>query len=122
MTRILPPVEWARLKGTEAETIWPLLEPTRSHVVVVERDGVIVGCHILAWVLHAECLWIAPDDRGKGSVARRLWKRVCDLTRLLGSPTLVTAAVDDRVRGLLAHVGATQIPGDQFVIPMKGRA
>lgn len=118
---MLPADEWPKLAGTEAEQVWPLLDPAKTSIVVVERDGVIVGCHVLTWYLHAECLWIAPADRGLASVGRRLWMSVQRIAREhWGVSSVITGAVDDRVRGLLAHVGATQLPGDQYVVPVKG--
>ncbi len=117
--RVLPKEEWPRLRGTEAETLWPYLNPNRSSVIVVEDDGIIVGCHVLMYVLHAECLWIAPEHRGKTSVARRLWAAVQRAARSCDVHALMTAACDDNVRGLLAHVGATQVPGDHFMVPVK---
>ena len=74
-TRILPPEEYSRLAGTEAATVWPQLTAA-ARVVVVEQDGQILGCHILQPVLHAECLWIHPDHRGKTSAPGRLWRAV----------------------------------------------
>ncbi len=119
-TRILPVEEWSRLAHTEACDVHPFLDPDRSSVVVVEQDGAIVGCHILINVVHAECLWIDPAFRGKTSVARRLWAAVQAQARELGARTIATAACDDQVRELLAHVGATKLPGDHYVIPVQG--
>lgn len=122
MTRVLPLDEWTRLAGTEAEAVWPHLDPRRTSIVVVERAGVIVGCHILSWVLHAECLWIHTAHRGRSSVARRLWTAVKHVARdRWGVRSVVTSAVDDRVRGLLAHVGAHPLPGTAYVINLKER-
>ncbi len=120
ISRVLPKEEWPRLKGTEAETVWPHLNPARASVIVVEDDGLIVGCHVLMYVLHAECLWIAPEHRGKGSVARRLWMAVQRAVRSCGATSLVTGACDDTVRGLLMHVGATRLPGEQYTVPIRG--
>lgn len=119
-SRILPPIEWPRLAHTEAATVYPHLDPLKSSVIVVEKDGVIVGCHILLNVLHAECLWIDPACRGQSSVARRLWDAVQVKAKMLGARTIVTAACDDRIRGLLAHVGAKKLDGDHYVIPVRG--
>lgn len=120
IARVLPKEEWPRLRGTEAETLWPYLNPARASVIVVEDDGIIVGCHVLMYVLHAECLWIAPEHRGKSSVGRRLWRAVQNAVKSVGVDSLVTGACDDTVRGLLAHVGATKIPCDQYVVPIQG--
>lgn len=118
-SRILPVAEWPRLVGTEAEAVWPHL-PHGSHVVVVEQGAAIVGCHVLIPYWHVECLWIAPEARGRGGVARRLWGAVQRVARDLGVHVVLTAAMDDRVRGLLAHVGATKLPGDHYVVPLRG--
>ena len=99
VTRILPPDEWPRLVGTEAETVWPYL-PETAHVLVIERGQEIVGCWVLAPLFHVECLWIAPTCRKTTSVARRLWS---DMRRLIRSDegTTITYATT------YASVGAT---------------
>jgi hypothetical protein len=107
--------------NTEAEAIWPTLDPATASIVVVEDDGQIVGCHVLYYVLHADGLWIHPDHRGKTSVGRRLWAGVQRLVRAHRVPGLVTAAIDERVCGLLTHVGAVPLPGQHFVIPMRSK-
>lgn len=117
-SRILPPDEWPKLTGTEAETVWPLLNPAQAHVLVVEDGSVIVGCWVLMPVLHAECLWIADAHRGKASVARRLWTGMRRLALSLGVSTVATAAISDDVRGLLDHVGAVKVPGDHYAMRM----
>lgn len=118
ITRVLPPDEWPRLVGTEAETIWPNLDPMKSRVIVVEDNGQIVGCHVLSWVLHAECLWTHPDHRGKAGVARRLWPAVKVNALEMGASVIATAANSDVVRELLAHVGAEQVLADTYVMRM----
>jgi len=120
MTRILPESEWSRLAHTEASELYRHLDPARTSIVVVEQGGAIVGCHVLMTVLHAECLWIDPAFRGRPSVARRLWAAVQAKALALGARSIMTAACDDRVRGLLAHVGATKLSGDHYVIPVRG--
>lgn len=119
-TRTLPFNEWSRLTGTEAEAALPYLQQDKTSIVVVEDGDTIVGCHILMWVLHAECLWIHPDHRGRSSVGRRLWSKVRELARSFGVVSMMTAACDDRVRGLLAHVGATKLDADHYVLPVRG--
>lgn len=115
-SRVLPENEWPRLAETEAGQIWPLLDPKRSHVLVVESDGEIVGTWILMNVVHAECLWIAPEYRGHASVARRLWLSMRKAARAMGVPVVATAALSDDVRALLDHVGATKVLGDHYAM------
>lgn len=102
--------------GTEAESVWPLLDPQRSHVVVVENDGEIVGCHVLMEVVHAECLWIHPAHRGKSSVARRLWNRVKEQANAIGVKAINTSACSRDVEQLLEHVGACRLDGAHYSV------
>lgn len=119
-SRLLPREEWHKLAGTEADALWPTL-PDAARVVVVEDARVIVGCHVLVPILHAECLWIHPDHRGKTSVARRLWAAVQRTAReTFGAQWFATAAMSEEVRGLLAHVQAVQVPGDHYMVPVRG--
>lgn len=120
-TRILPPAEYAKLKGTEAEMIVPQLTDA-TRVVVVEQDGQVIGCHLLQTVLHAECLWVHPDHRGKASVARRLWSRVrSEVREHYGVPGFLTMAVSPQVRQLLAHLDATHVVGETYFVPVGER-
>jgi hypothetical protein len=116
-TRILPPNEWPRLNGTEAEQLWPRL-PLTAHVVVVEDGLDIVGCWTLMPILHVECLYIAPSHRRRSSVGRRLWRGMCELVHQLGSQAVWTAAMSDDIRQLLDHAGAVKVAGDHYVMPM----
>ncbi len=115
-TRLLPPDEWPKLAGTEADAIWRDLDPALSHVIVVELDGDIVGTWILMSVLHAECLWIAPQYRKRASVGRRLWTTMQRTARSLGAPVVATAALSDDVRQMLDRIGAIHVPGDHYAM------
>lgn len=121
-TRILPPEEWVRLAGTELEAVWPHLDTERARVIVVEDDaGTIVGCWALFPLVHAEGVWIAPAHRGKAAVARQLYRGMVQTARRMEAQTVLTAAVDDHVAELLAHLKAQQLPGQHFVLTV-GRA
>lgn len=115
-SRVLPPEEWPRLEGTEAGAVWRHFDPTRVTVLIVEQGDAIVGCWVLMNVLHAECLWIAPEHRGRTAVARRLWTAMQRTARAAGVPAVATAALTDDVRRLLDHVGATKVPGDHYAM------
>ena len=119
-TRVLPVEEWPRLRGTDAEAIWPTLDSTRTVIVVVEDGGVIIAHHILLYVLHAECLWVHPDHR-KSTVGGRLWSAVKKAVMASGAHGFVTAACTDQVRELIAHVGGTSLPGTHHVVNVEGR-
>jgi hypothetical protein len=119
-TRVLPVEEWPRLKGTDAEALWPTLDPEKTAIVVVEDQGVIVAHHVLMFVLHAEALWVHPDYR-HGLAGGRLWHAVTNAVRAVGVRGLMTAAIDDGVRDLIAHVKGTPIPGSHYFIPVEER-
>lgn len=118
-SRILPPEEWPKLAGTEAEGLWPHLHPARTSVVVIEENERLLACHVLSWLLHAECLWTVPDRRSAVTM-RRLWRAVQhEAFTHWGVHAVITNAVDDRVRTLLAYVGAARMPGDAYIVPVK---
>lgn len=121
ITRLLPWEEWPRLAGTELETVWPHLEPEKASVVVVEDGDRIVGCWAVWAVVHVEGLWVHPDYRQKPSVGRRLWRAMRRAVADRGSSAVVTAACSEAVRDLLATARATVVPGEFFVLSMKGR-
>lgn len=118
-SRVLPVEEWPRLRGTDAERLWPTLDPLRTVVVVVEHEGLIIAHHILLFVLHAEALWVHPDHR-HGTVGGRLWQAVKRAVLNSGARGFVTAACDDRVRALIAHVGGVPLPGTHHVVNVEG--
>ena len=109
-TRILPPAEWPRLEGTLLEGVWPTLRPDYAEVIVVERDGAIVGGMVLLTTLHAECLF--TDG---AAVSRALWRALCDRVHAAGGAAVWGAAVDAPMRRLLRR-HADPIPGDHFLM------
>lgn len=120
IARLLPIGEYGRLAGTEAETITPMLTDA-ARVVVVEDDGEIVACHVLQPILHAECLWIHPDHRKKGSVGRRLWMKVQETVRThFGLNGFVTGCASADVERMLSHLGATKLP-DHYAVSIGVR-
>ena len=118
VTRILPREEWARLKGTEAEKLEAMTRPGNAEVVVVERDGEIVGCWALLQIVHAECVWVAPEYRGVSAVARRLLAGMRRVARAMGVSRVVTAALTPEVEQLLSKLQAEELPGRHFVMPV----
>jgi ribosomal protein S18 acetylase RimI-like enzyme len=122
-TRILPTEELARLEeikdGADGDIPWERLGPS-ARVVVVEREGKIVGCHALVPVLHAECLWVHPEYRGKAAVPRRLWNALRATAREeFGVQSVATTAISDDIRRLLEHVQATKLDGDHYMVSVE---
>jgi len=120
LTRILPPEEWPRLFGTEAEAVWPHLDSRTSQVLVVEdADGAIVGTWTLMHVLHAECLWIAPEHRGGAAVARRLLAGLREHATQRGATSVATSAISDDVKALLVKLKAEKLDGDHYLMRLS---
>jgi len=120
-TRILPASEWHRMNGMDLEVPLSMIDPAHVDVVVVEDDGGTIVAHwMLVSMLHVEGLWIAPEARKRGSVARRLLHGMSETVAARGASSVLTGAVSDEVKALLDHAGAKALP-DQFVLPMGGR-
>jgi hypothetical protein len=116
--RILPPDEWPKLQGTEAETLWPLLNPDQAAVLVVEQDGQIVGCWVAMQTLHAECVWVSPTVGNPAAVARPLIDGMFEIARGNGMRSLYTSATNDEVREIIRKLHGTTLPGTAHVIPV----
>jgi hypothetical protein len=119
-TRILPPEEWARLAGTEAEPLVSVLDPVETRVLVVEDGAEVVGCWVLLRLVHAECVWIAPAHRTRGRVAAYLLSGMRAMARLWGARTVITASVSPDVDALIGKLGGQELPGRHFALPVEG--
>lgn len=117
--RVLPQAEWPRLAGTEAETLWPHLDPMNARVLVVEEAGRIVGTWTVLRVVHVECVWIDPAYRGAFGVVKRLLRGMRAIAGEWGARTVLTSALTDQVRALITSLGGQQLPGEHFVIPLE---
>lgn len=119
-SRTLEITEWDRLD----ESLDPILmglRPGASRVLVVEDDGVIVGRLLLFPVLHAECLWIAPEYRKKPSVLRRLLNSMKSGAQSLGFDRVWGASDSEAMTKILAHpkLGGIPIPALSVVLPCE---
>lgn len=119
-TRILPPSEWHRLAGTEVESIVPGLVPEHTAVLVVERDGAIVGTWVLMRMAHVECFWVAPQHRGKAGVAGRLLRSMRGLLHEWGVSAPITGSVTPEVTSMIERLGGIRLPGEHFALPLGG--
>jgi hypothetical protein len=119
-TRILPRDEWALLDGTDIAKALPYHNPEDVQVVVVERESQIVGAWAVLRVVQLEGVWIAPEYRKKGSVAKRLLDRTMAVARSLAPHFVFTGAQDAEVAHLLTkHLNAVKLPMDSYVIPLR---
>lgn len=119
--RTLPREEWSKIDAAAGREILAAGVPDSLQVVVVEdADGKIVGSWMLVQVAHAECLWVAPEHRGRASVFRRLLSGMTRAGRALGVTGLMTHAVDPRVEQLVLGYGGARVPGSAWTFPLKG--
>lgn len=116
--RLLPREEWHRLAGTELEAVTPYL-PAHARVLVVEDGDQIVGCWAFVSLVHAEGVWTAADHRGKSTVARHLLAGMREIVRDMGAEGVITAAMNDTVRGFCAALGAIELPGTHYAMPLE---
>lgn len=119
--RILPPEEWPLLQGTEAEALWPTLNPQTTRILVVEDAGKIVATWAFLRVVHAECLWVAPSHRGVFAVARRLLRGMREIAGMWGTDRVVTGSVSPSVTDLIEKVGGVPVPCESYVLPVRGK-
>lgn len=118
-SRILPPSEWARLTGTEAEPLIAHLDPANAQVLVVEDDGQIVGTWTVLRLVHVECVWIAESHRGAFGVVKRLLRGMREIARGWGARNVLTGALTPQVEALIESLHGTPLPGRHFVIPVE---
>lgn len=107
-SRLLPPEEWPRLRGTLLDPAWQDFTPT-DKVLVVEDGGRIVACAALFQRWHLEGAWVHPDDRGRVSVGRRLWAGLKALIQALGNPEVISMATTPETRRMVEKVGTARL-------------
>lgn len=121
MTRLLPVEEWPRLTGTLLDPAWTAFDPERDLVLVVERDGVIVGCTSFLPRWHMEGTWVAPSDRKRAGVGRALLRGMYGLAHALRAQELILVSVDPEISALCQRLGssAVRMTGDHFSIGLQ---
>jgi N-acetylglutamate synthase-like GNAT family acetyltransferase len=105
--RLLPRSEWSRLRGTQLETVVPVLRRERGRVLVVEQDGEIVGCVALYRLWHLEGLEIRQK-----SATRALLGAIKAHTAPI--PGVLSWAQNPVVGEFLERLGAEVLPGQHY--------
>lgn len=116
--RVLPPAEYPRLDGTEAEELWPHLREDTSRVLVVEDGERIVGTWTLVLLPHAECVWIDPEYRGSPGVVRGLLSGMSELAQEAGISLLTCGPQSERVERFIERLGGRPVPGRAWFLPV----
>jgi len=120
-TRVLPPSEWPKLAGTLLETVWPSLDPDIDVVLVIERDGTIVGCTSFLPRWHLEGTWIAPTERKKVGVGRLLLSGIYRTASELRVKELLMMSTNKETSVLCRRLGesSTYLDCDHFAVMLR---
>lgn len=94
-TRVLPPEEWTRIQHLEPFASGGLPNPDYWRIVVVERDGQIVGMCSLFETVHWDCFWVDPAERGNAVVFRDVIEGGIQTMRDLGIAMVHTTVKHD---------------------------
>ena len=105
-SRLLPREEWARLAGTQLETVVPIL-PDGAQVMVVEADEEILACVALYPLWHLEGLEIKNP-----AATRLLLDSIRTQTATL--PAVLSWAQNPVVGDFLTRLGAEPLPGEHY--------
>lgn len=120
-TRILPIAEWPRLEGWEVGDVLVGRTADECKVLVVEDGEDIVGCWALVGLPHVEGIEVSPAHQGSGAVLRRLLSGMRHLLSEQGIQTVLTAAAEPDVAGLLEKFGAQKIPATFYALSFTGK-
>lgn len=114
-TRILPSNEWYKLDSRYIPH--EVFDEDTTNIMVVERDGVIVGSWSLMPFYHAECVWISENHKNNPAIARRLLIGMERMAKELGVEAVITTAASDRVSKILKKLkNAEKLPGENYLI------
>lgn len=118
-TRLLPRDEWPRLAGTLLAETWPHLPPD-ARIVVVERDGEIVGCSALFQSWHQEGTWIDERHRGKVGAGRHLLEAMRDAIKDVGAKEVFMMATTPETSALCQKFGtAIHLSAEHFAVQVR---
>lgn len=125
---LLPPAEIERLReagGPLAEVSPEQLQTAagRGAVAVVEVDGQIVAYWVVFYALHAEPLWVTPEQRKHPGVLRSLMETTRELIKDADEPVsfAIVGQEDLALHGVdPARLGFTRVPGDLYYLVMPG--
>lgn len=120
--RVLPEAEYPRLTAS-GSPIGGILDtlPAGSRVLVVEDEqGTIVGSWAAIPYLHVEGVWVAPQSRKRGAVARRLLQGMAETVADMGHAAVWTsvAANDAETKALIEGLRGIPMPGEHFAVAL----
>jgi hypothetical protein len=113
------PLTFRELRPDEFERIPPealgglVILPGQARITAALEEDEIVGIWSVAFVLHAEPVWVREDHRRHPTLLRRLWDGVTDIVRDIGAKGVV-GVIPDSVpadKRIAEWIGAEPIPG-----------
>ncbi len=121
-SRVLPVNEWGKLEGMGIGKDRRYL-PEDADVVVVERDGVVVGCCSLFGLrhIHLEGMEITPEERGNPSVGRQLLCAIRARIDELRVPSVFAGSKAGAMAEMLARLDAKPLDMTFYVLPVGGK-
>lgn len=119
-SRELPRAEWAKLAETPIAAVLESLPENTRIVVVEDAAGTVVATWALIQYVHVEGVWVDQAHRKHGVVAGRLLREMRRVATDWGASVVLTGAIDDEVRGLIASLGGSALPGEAYVLPVEG--
>ncbi len=82
----------------------------------------LVGAWVLAPLMHAGPVWIAPEFRGRSHDLRAgLWELLREAARNLGVTRALMIAMDGapQVAGMVAKLPSTEVPGQLYIVDVR---
>lgn len=117
--RELPRDEWPRLAALPIGAVTSLVPPDTRIVVVEDASGEIVATWAAIRYVHVEGIWVHPAHQKRGVVFGRLLQAMRGVARSWGATAVLTGALTDDVRRLIASLGGQPLPGDHFALPVE---
>ena len=111
-SRILDYEGWPKLEAFGLN--WAELDPDRVLIVVIERDGEIIGYWPLAWPLHANGVCIREDERCNPAVVCALVEAMKAHARTRVPAVLISSVEDPQIEDFVERLGGVKVPGHEY--------
>ena len=118
--RVLPPEEWLHWSASGQLGPAPLPDPNFSLLIVVQdHTGRIVASWQALNTVHLEGLFIAEDQRHKGSVVRMLLAGMINALNQGRVPAVLTLAQETSIITLAQKFGFVIVPGTLLQLDLR---
>jgi N-acetylglutamate synthase-like GNAT family acetyltransferase len=123
-SRLLPPEEWHTLTAVEPFASHGLPDdPASWWILVVERDGRVIGTCSLFTAMHWDGWWIDPEEPGttRGVVLRQLLRHALGLFGAIDVEQVYTGVEDTtpQMADFLTRFGFRPAPGRLYMLRVE---